>query len=155
MPTKAEQIIEFGRAVRREQIALAKLASGVVFSTRNVHQALAVRGVLAEEEQAKKGWAMLAKLADYEYPGVRLGAETESAWKGQKRLVRPKEWHAAPTDEEMVAWEKKVLGHRRSVAQAASGVIESRLAQLEDTVAELKKQVADLAQTAHNIGRTA
>lgn len=141
--SKAEQIIELGRAVCVLQNArrAAKLREGngdVPDTTNDIHKALTVKGVFADKDQAKKGWALLAQLADYQYPGVRIGEPAPSAWRGLKRMVRAKEWHRVPTPEEMTAWEEAVLGHRRTLAQAATGNLTARMEAVEARLAALE-----------------
>lgn len=67
-------------------------------------------------------------------PGVRRGAETESAWKGNKRPVRPLEWHHTPTPEEMTAWEAKVRSHKGAGPVAS---LAERVERLEQQMKEL------------------
>lgn len=142
--SKAEQIIELGRAVcalqnvweKRELGAGMKAAS--VRPTGIIHEALCAKKVFDGKEQEKKGWALLAKLADYQYPGVRIGEPALSAWRGLNRMARAKEWHRAPTPEEMTAWEETVLGHRRTLAQAATGNLMARMEAVEARLAALE-----------------
>lgn len=136
MSTK-DKVIEAGRAVFREQSAWAKLATGtaMVYSTRDVHAALVNRGWFADDKEKQGGWKLLARLAEHEYPGVRRGAETQSAWKNHQRTVRPLEWHRAPTLDELTAWEAKVKEHKGAGPIAS---LAARVAQLEARVAELE-----------------
>jgi len=154
-----DKVIETGRTVTAARIGQPAAARELVYSTREIHRQLVAGRVFVDDKQKQDGWKLLAKLVEYEYPGVRRGAETQSAWKGNKRLVRPLEWHHTPTPEEMTAWEAKVQAHKGAGPVAD---IAERLAQLDGQVVSLRgiterleKQVADLTQTAHNIGRTA
>lgn len=138
--SKAEQVIALGRAVCQWQ---REWQGTEVWATRDTHAAMVDRQVFVGDEQEKKGWALLAKLAAYEYPGVRIGEPQEAAWKNMKRQVRPKEWHHAPTVEEMAAWEEKVLGHRSTMASASMTALTARVEKLETRLAELEKSFAE------------
>jgi len=154
-----DKVIDLGRAVAAVRLGQPATARELVYSTREMHMQLVTARQFGDDKQKQDGWKLLAKLVEYEYPGVRRGAETQSAWKGNKRLVRPLEWHHTPTPEEMTAWEAKVQAHKGAGPVAD---IAERMAQLEGQVVSLRgiaerleKQVADLAQAAHNSGLTA
>ncbi len=135
MSSAKGHVVYLGRAIADLRHKLPKTNPPVVFSTREVYGALDAAGVFSRAEISEAmRWKMLAKLADYEFPGVRRGAETESAWKGHKRKVRPLEWHHVPTQEEMTAWEAKVHGHK------AAGPVAS----LAERVERLERQVKEL-----------
>ncbi len=149
--SKAEQMIELGRAVRKWQL---EWQGDEVWATRDIHEAMVNHKVFVSVDQEKKGWALLAKLAAYEYPGVRIGEPQRAAWKNMKREVRPKEWHHAPTAEEMIAWEDKVRGHRSTMASASMTALTARVTLLEgqcitlkSIVERLEKEVAELRKT--------
>lgn len=143
MSTK-DKVIEAGRTVTAARIGQPAAARELVYSTREIHRQLVAGRVFVDDKQKQDGWKLLAKLVEYEYPGVRRGAATQSAWKGNKRLVRPLEWHHAPTPEEMTAWEAKVQAHKGAGPVAD---IADRLAALEAKVDALEKLVAQAAAT--------
>lgn len=130
-----DKVLEVGRAVTKTRLGTPAQFRELVLSTREIHGALTAAKVFTDDAQKLVGWKLLAKLVEYEYPGVRRGAETQSAWKGNKRLVRPLEWHHTPTPEEMTAWEEKVQNHKGAGPVAN---IADRLARLEAEWAELK-----------------
>lgn len=134
--SKAEELVALGRAVCKFQNDFPPEPSDPLL-TRDVHASMVDRGVFADEDQAKKGWARLAKLAAWGYPGVRVGEPQPAMWKNQQRMARPKEWHKAPTPEEMAKWESDVLNHRRTLAQEQTGNLKERVERLEQQVKEL------------------
>lgn len=140
-----EKIIEAGHAVTKMRLGLAPVARELAYSTREVHRQLVTLRVFDSDKQKQDGWKLLAKLAEYEFPGVRRGAETQSAWKGNKRPVRPLEWHHTPRPEEMTAWEVKVRAHKGA----------GPVASLAERVERLEKAVAELREAVYNSGRTA
>ena len=142
MSTK-DKVLETGRAVTKTRLGAPVQFRELVLSTREIHGALTAAKVFTDDKQKQKqdGWKLLAKLVEYDYPGVRRGAETQSAWKGNKRLVRPLEWHHTPTPEEMTAWEEKVQSHKGAGPVAN---IADRLAQVEGQLARLGEQMERL-----------
>lgn len=145
-----DKVLEIGRAVTKTRLGAPSQFREIVLSTREIHGALTAAKVFTDDKQKQDGWKLLAKLVEYEYPGVRRGAETQSAWKGNKRLVRPLEWHHTPTPEEMTAWEEKVQNHKGAgpVADIADrlALAEGQIVSLRGIVERLEKSVADLTQ---------
>lgn len=137
-----ERIVAVGEAVtaaRQWELKLPR--QPVALATREVHAALVKSKAFADDLQKKAGWKLLAKLADYEFPGVRRGAETESAWRGLKRMVRPLEWHHIPTAEEMAEWVEKVRTRK------PDGELES----LSREVSDLRAKVEALEEQMRNL----
>lgn len=134
--SKAEELVALGRAVCAYQNDFPP-SPGDPDPTRGVHASMVDRGVFVGAEQEKKGWALLAKLAAWGYPGVRVGEPQEAKWKNMKRTARPKEWHRTPTPEEMAKWESDVLNHRRTLAQEMTGNLKERVERLEEQVKKL------------------
>lgn len=140
MSTK-EKILALGQAVTATRLCFPVATREVTYTTREMHRQLVTRRVFVGDTEAKNGWKLLARLVDYEFPGVRRGAETKSAWRGNKNLVRPLEWHHTPTPEELTAWEQKVRDHKGAgpVAGLAEQVedLKARVARLEEQVEKL------------------
>lgn len=129
-----DKVIEAGTAVTKMRLGWPVAARELAYSTREVHRQLVTLRAFEGDKQKQDGWKLLAKLAEYGYPGVRRGAETESAWKGNKRPVRPLEWHHTPTPEEMTAWEAKVRSHKGAGPVAS---LAERVERLEQQMKEL------------------
>jgi len=128
-----DKIVALAEAVIATRMCFPEAARELTYSTREMHRQLTTRRVFVGEDQEKNGWKLLAKLVDYEFPGVRRGAETQSAWRGNKKPVRPLEWHRTPTPAELAEWKEKVRSHK------AAGPIAGLNERLEDFEARLDK----------------
>jgi hypothetical protein len=149
MTTPSQRLIEIGRAVHTQQTAwnkAVKTPPGFAYSTGNIHSALVAAKVWETVEEQKQGWALLAKLNSYEFPGVRHGKSVVSRWKtakGGDKMVRPLEWFHT-TDEAMAKWEKDVLGHKRAVVEGETALLRKDVLAARVRIEALEQQMKEL-----------
>lgn len=142
--TTRDRIVATGQAVVAHLMRLPKSSREIVYSTREIHAGLDAMNAFEDDAARSNGWKLLAKLADYEFPGVRRGEEQPSAWKSVKRKVRPLEWHRIPSPDEMAAWVEKVRNHKGAGPVAE---INAQVQDLQMRVEALEKSLAEALGT--------